>query len=400
MLELDPLLASAQQVGKLTIPLGLEGTFVVGPGAMLSRTDLQFTRHPTTGKPTHVSGPAEAIRRFARQSGLIVTTTGVSPSTQKSNVPISQAMISPEIEIAVLKGVLLTFDHVCRDSDSRFTRARELEPLRDMMRAVIMEDADRGRLLFDCVLGIDYTLRERIDDICKKRNPSSDSPFRHALIATANAAKRTIDLVWCLFGFEPHRFRLTREWRGVDFTFLVTNGVLRDTTVAGPIECGPFDIGPRSNACATPIDPAWLDFEVHVMAEHREHAHIEARLLTLRRDDSTVRRNIRIDTALYVATPETPGSVADGMKRVLSTLFAVNLKQADTRLTFEQIVRIKGAALGITDRTDTIARDDEIAEHVDWPYWVSAFRNVMEELVREIGPPRIDHSRRPQIRKI
>lgn len=54
----------------------------------------------------------------------------------------------------------------------------------------------------------------------------SATPFRHTLLVSANPATRTLDAVFWAFETDAHAFRLSSEWSGGQFTFVMSNGIL------------------------------------------------------------------------------------------------------------------------------------------------------------------------------
>src|SRR5260370_4402859 len=141
-------------------------------------------------------------------------------------------VICPEIEFAVLKAALLTFDHLLCDQADRFTRSPALQEVRSFIRRCVMdgEKADAFQL-GQLVLGLQYDA-DYIDRYLRLRNEVDfpESRFEHVLLASANAATASLDVVFCAFKADPYAFRVCRDWQGDSLTYVAVNGVLAETT--------------------------------------------------------------------------------------------------------------------------------------------------------------------------
>src|SRR5260370_17909693 len=171
-------------------------------------------------------------------------------------------VICPEIEFAVLKAALLTFDDLLRDQADRFTRSPALQKVRSFVRHCVMdgEKADPFQL-GQLVLGLQYDadyigryrrLRDEVD--------FPESRFEHVLLASANAATRSLDVVFWAFQEDPYAFRVCRDWQDDSCTYVVVNGVLAETTFSEAIrlDCGYILGRPtrwRSYRYVTPSSP-------------------------------------------------------------------------------------------------------------------------------------------------
>ena len=182
------------------------------------------------GKPLSAISPSQASLK------PVIKKLGVAPVRQSELLPPQNDVIFPErpmlhwrIEVAALKAILLTFDHLLKDDPGRFTRADALTPVRQFVRAVVESDSDEPDTdpLADFSLGLQYdadylALYEEL------RNEAGlpSSVFRHTLIVSASPPHRTVDAVFWAFETDPHAFRLTGDWRGEAFTYVMTNGIL------------------------------------------------------------------------------------------------------------------------------------------------------------------------------
>jgi hypothetical protein len=170
------------------------------------------------GKPLSAIGPSmESLKP-------IIKKLGITPARQEELLPAQNEVIFPEramlhwrIEVAAMKAVLLTFDHLLKDDPRRFTRSAALAPVRRFIREVVEADSDGKPTepLADYSLGLQYD-QDKLD-LCEKLRADAglpSQPFRHMLIVSANYATRTLDAVFWAFETDPHAFRLTRGWQG------------------------------------------------------------------------------------------------------------------------------------------------------------------------------------------
>ena len=89
---------------------------------------------------------------------------------------------------------MLTFDAQLNTDPNRVTRSPALQEVRTTIRAAVVDGAELGSFLYTVSLGIQY---EKID-LFRELRAQCDflhSGFEHLLIASANVATRTLDLV-------------------------------------------------------------------------------------------------------------------------------------------------------------------------------------------------------------
>ncbi len=237
MMTLGPLLAIEHQAGERRIQIsGSSGHHVVDGKAVVHRKGSEIIdRDPKTNRPT-----AAAAQNLETIMHILRPNMPASAKIEQSyfphdygyaDLPVCQ-LLSAEIEVAVLKSAMLTFDHLLIEHPNRFTRSPVLAPLRNSIKEIIMGGADDSAFLRRVSLGVQY---EKIDEYRKLRNEGgfSSTDFEHVLIVSANLPTRTLDLVFWVFGLEPYGFRLCDDWSDGAFTYLVINGVLHGTHPSG-----------------------------------------------------------------------------------------------------------------------------------------------------------------------
>ena len=242
--RLAPLLPSASQPGLLPAiasdaPLGL----AIGPGGILERSKIfVLEKDSETGKPKTVLGPDEAsLRRFAMRAKMPVTAKfATAPLTQKDIVTTHLPFFSPEIELAALKSVMLSFDCLLQDLPERFTRADCLRSTREAVRQSIESQRVQGEILDANSFGIQLEKLPLYAALREMMNVE-ETPFEHYMLAAGNLAQRCIDAVWVVFGFEPFGFRLCDRYDGPDFCYGLVNPILKGQTASGAIELRSLD---------------------------------------------------------------------------------------------------------------------------------------------------------------
>jgi hypothetical protein len=265
MSVLGPALPTETRAGDRVVEIpGEPGRYVIDEfGALRMRGAAVVGRDPTTRRPTAVLGTDEvAVRRIAQQMqpGAAWLTNTMPPSY---DVPLrKRIVISPDIELAMLKAALLSFDHLLSGED-RFTRLAALGQVGSFVRRCIKDavKADPARL-GQLVLGLQYD--EDYLDLYQKLRKEVEfpvSPFEHVLIASANKPTRSLDVVFWAFRADPYAFRLWRDWEGRSFTYIIVNGVLANTTFSQPAKVdGGYLLGRptrwRSYRYVTPICPS------------------------------------------------------------------------------------------------------------------------------------------------
>jgi len=136
---LYPLLPADSRPAPLAIEIpGHEQSFVLDKGGIAARKAI--VEKDDTGKPKAAMAREKAwLEKFLSQQDMIpeqVSYVRVKP-TNATEFCVNSPILSPHIEIAVLKSSLLTFDHMMASSAHRFTRHPDLQDVRELVRAAI-----------------------------------------------------------------------------------------------------------------------------------------------------------------------------------------------------------------------------------------------------------------------
>jgi hypothetical protein len=231
-----------------------------------------------------VASNEEALKKLARSMNKQPEEMQLSEvkATEATTVYGRVPVVCREMEIAVLKSALLTFDHLLRGSTDRFTRHPELEPVRAFVRdAVLTRQAD-AETLASLSLGLQYektSLYERL----RRELPATRTPFEHVLFVAADAPTRTLDLVWLVFGFDPFGFRLC-HWEHGSFAYAVVNPVVKDVGYSGPHPISLIDnlLCTPTNRCSLPpsiSDEREMQSVLDLISGKREDAYGQAVML-------------------------------------------------------------------------------------------------------------------------
>ncbi len=389
-------MASEHKPGRMPVLTSGNGTgLYLEPGAVPSKSRLEVFKDPQSGRPIGIQAPDEdTIRAFAEKHDARVQGISHEPATTERAAIVRRPLFSREIEIAALKSALLTFDDLLRNDPDPFTRSECVKPVRSAICECVMNESKADGLLRDVVWGVDYVAAAQMQVLVDEQLPQFASHFQHILIATGNAAARTLDLVWAVLGFEALRFRLSDRWRGngADFTHVFACGVLRDSHPS-PLERlhEPFYMGRRSAQCSCPVDNISRGGMAELL-ENRTHYHLiaiaQATELVEMTSDEMVRLGLHSITSLVVAQREQPGLVTDGLRLRFSRMFEGALSRQEDQTAFDEIVSEKIETLDATQKEQTIARSDDTAGHVDWGAWIAFDREVYQDLKVAFGLPK------------
>jgi hypothetical protein len=370
-------------------------------GRLVMRRTLVEERDPVTNRPTAVIGNDEAaMRRIIEQNiqpGAIERRTEVPPPSQDvlfGEIPVQSA----EIEIAALKATLLSFDHLLGDDPNRFTRSPTLEHVREFVRSTVMDDANIDPTTFSrIVLGLQYDqgypelyagLRQRVD--------FRETPFEHVLLASANPATQTLDVVFWVFRTDPFAFRLCNDWRGEEFTYVVANGVLRETTFSEAIRLnGGHDLGtPNLRRSYVPAphrifpilgNSITEDEQEQVRSDlfdHRAGLYRDAVDYVERHCDGSVIENL----SRYARLNENKDHrISTAIHTQLGKLFDRRIRNGETRGEFDRI--LADVAADAPDERCQPQGTEGAPEAVNWPLWVDLYRRGLDALREPFGLP-------------
>ena len=382
---LSPLLSHEHQTGLLAVDVpGEPDGLVLDGGAITRRNLVILERDPVSGKPRSAAAEdPRAIARIEKQAGWTSMTRKVIAPMEGDIVFVRKVpAILAELEIALLKSALLTFDHLLGGANASFARHDRLTAVRAFIkRAVIAEEIDS----IECnrfSLGYQYE-KAGLYRKLRKRMPIRETEFEHVLFAAGNASYRTVDLVWVVFGFDPFGFRLCVDWDGGDFAFGVVNGVFANTSASEMIPLGLVDdllcCPTHLRACpGTDRKPP-----TEITRVGQEEAYKKAVYLVQMKADGAMIRSFkeaaRIDQAMQ-------GKIESLVEDKLLRLYAHTQDQGRLSIAVKESLRHHSEALSAEQREQRIA-SGEGAGDVDWEPWLSVFRRSLNECASQFGFP-------------
>ena len=168
-----------------------------------------------------------------------------------------------------------------------------------------------------------------------------ETPFEHVLMASANPATRTLDLVFWAFRVDPHAFRVCDDWQGDGFTYVAVNGILAGTTVseAIPLERAHLLGRPtrRRSNFNVPLDfqQTELDPIRQEVFERRAGLYRRAVDYVERRFDDLAIENLKVYASL---NPDGDHRLTIAVARRLAIMFHRRIGKEEARRRFEEIV--------------------------------------------------------------
>lgn len=348
-------------------------------------------RDPETRRPRSAIGPdLLSLEPMISQLG--------TPAVRRSEMlPPSNEVIFPErpvlhwrIELAVLKAVLLTFDHLLQDDPQRFTRSPAIQAVRDFVREIVATDDDSPNtdLLAEISLGIQYDadylaiyrqLRE------ESRIPAS--PFAHTLIVSANLATRTLDVVFWAFETDPYAFRLSSNWTEPGFTYVMCNGVLLNTESSRAIAVSRTEMlgRPTNRRCRMRVRVPMTDAQRQ--ATGLEISAIRQDLY--RRAVDFVERNCDATTQDLLSRLARLNSLQDhrlssAVFSHLSTLFAGGTR---TNASADRFMEILIPIIDSAPDDVSVPSEPNAIPFQGWTFWLDLYRACLDSLRDEFGLP-------------
>jgi len=396
--RLKPLMAREHGTARLEVMIpGDPNRYRLEPGGELTVVGRRIDQRDATGRPLAFAAEERAgVIAMAEALGLNPGDYTVTEDmASRSDMTTRRVTgLTPQMELAALKGALLTFDFVLRGDRRRFTRSPRLAPLMQQIHDSVMHGPIAHDILTRVVHGIAY---EELDDILRLRTTygPARTEFEHVLIAAADPTAGTLDLVWLVADVDPFTFRLSRTWSEEPFTLMVGCGVLHEEEAFGPIEIPePFSLGPRGLRRTHFILPATgammrptMEAAFREISEHRLAALQRAQNLVEHRCDGLVRSGIAIFTRLPEPGDAGGNSVAAGLERRLRRLFADRLAHAGGEQVFTAALHARLDAMDPAVRTETIASADVAAAHVSWAAWIDTHRAILHDLEQPLGMP-------------
>jgi hypothetical protein len=215
-----------------------------------------------------------------------------------------------------------------------------------------------------------------------------ESRFEHVLLASANAATRSLDVVFWAFQADPYAFRVCREWQDESWTYIVVNGVLAETTFSDAIRLdGGYILGRptrlRSYRYITPSSP--LNEGERIRDElffRRSHLYRQANDFIERRFDEIVIERLQEFASLNARGDH---RVKTAVMDRLQIAFNSRIQSKETRAEFDRVV---GQVL--VDAPDEVflpGTEDQPAPAINWRLWLDRYRQCLDALLEPFGLP-------------
>ena len=387
---LAPLLSKKHRPGKckVELPDSQESYFVDSEGVLNAEGFTITARDPETGHPTGVAAKdMEAVLKLleANNPGASIKSSFEVPPKGRAK-PSQSQLLGPNLELAVLKSGLLTFDALLDEDQNRFTRSKPLHEIRNTVRDAVMKGASTKSLLNLVSLGIQYEkvdlyreLREQLDF------PHSD--FEHVLFASANVATRTLDLIVWLYETDPYGFRLTTNWHEEGFTYCIVNGVLSGTGFSKAIELPSTHLLCRKTLrrCtqSETIDESEIITAQQEIMDMRFEAIRRAQYKVLMECDEYV-----IKSLSNAALPHGDKciNVGKAVRSQLVLLYEQRLEDKSRLDQFNKIIDKHFTKLPESIKDESASNEDDLGR-LSWDTWLDVFRSILNDLCDVLGLP-------------
>jgi hypothetical protein len=388
---LSPLLPAYSQPGRTCISVEGEPEGLILEESRVTRPGHLILERSESGRPTRIAGDNErALRKLAEQVGMPGDGPAVASNSLPTTVRVTKRLTINcwEVEIAALKSILVTFDHLLRDFPTlRFTRFAELQPVRDLIRSAVDQRNIDPNVLRQYSLGLQYEKRglyKRLRNQIEAH--SAETEFEHVVFVAADGPSRTIDAVWLMFGFDPFGFRLCHNWTHEPFAYAFVNPILKNEKPTGLLKivlgdellCRPTD---RSSVQRT--DTKNEDVESVIATISKEHCDATSRavLLVENRADDYVK-----DSILATAADAEPKeqSVSNQIRVRLIHLFR---RDEDAGFLQELELILSTTADSIPRRLLGERIVPNPRETIDWSTIIGCYRQCLAKLVERFGLP-------------
>lgn len=376
---------AAVEVTTPTDPLGL----ILNDTGSLTRRNVIVEKDAVGAATAVLASDEGAARKVAQQIRGPSAPSKVStvPATAERILTERHLAVSAEIDVAALRALLLTFDHVLHGGPHRFTRSPQIRRVREFMHRTILGNPLDRETLRQLTLGIQY---EKLSTYQRIRQSVSfdETPFEHVLIASADRSTRTIDLVWVFAQCDPYAFRICNDWDGDAFTYVVVNGILSGATASGALSTTPAGtLGRPTLRCSFPnasfnSEEAARAAAGEVMAEiggFRRRA-LERALLFVESDYDDVLIE-RLTTAALLTGNAMP--VAAAMEARLTRLFACAGNAAAENVINQAVNRL------VKQLPPSIGQEGIPVNGpatLNWGTWLRVYRDALSEVQQQLSP--------------
>jgi hypothetical protein len=219
------------------------------------------------------------------------------------------------------------------------------------------------------------------------------TPFEHILIASGNPATRTLDLVFLMFSFDPHGFRISNDWRGDPFTYVAVNGVLKSTSLSPavyiPSSTG-LCAGTERRGSFAGTSEAVVRSQMNIAANEILHARMDAQSRARRLVEEQCDDHIRKYMSRATQFSSNAGTVGmcDAVRDRVRRLYGSGAHAAGFDTEMNKLLEKCIESLPAPIQAQRIS--DDHGSGVDWSVWLPVYRAVLFGLESEFGPLGLD----------
>ena len=183
--------------------------------------------------------------------------------------------IDPQLEVAVLKALIFSFDHFLSQTGSSIVRSAYFERVLETFKAVAFRKRDYGDLLIETSWGVDHNWGNSLGEFAKLNFSPNLSEFTHWFYLVGDSTTKAIYIALSVFGFETYRFLINRNYQDPDFLYVIANDPIRNGEAVCKSVVGPLPaLGVRTRICAGQIGnwtEAEREFAIHLIDQGRRH---------------------------------------------------------------------------------------------------------------------------------
>lgn len=215
----------------IRLAANLDGRWELLPGGQIGVTNVyDVVQDPVTRKLKQAKGDVSAIAKQFENPKVRLW----HPDYRDADFQLPKSpAVTPAIEAACLKAMLVAFDIDANQDPSSWVRSEATAPARALVRETVTRigrgeaapNADEGRLALEVTYGFDPALAVRL----RARFASRLGNLTHLLIAHGNRARRTVHATWLLFGHTAFSARLATAYDGPQFTRVLGADPTRDS---------------------------------------------------------------------------------------------------------------------------------------------------------------------------
>lgn len=185
-----------------------------------------------SGEPKNaMASTIEQAQQLANQLRSTITDSQIVPLPNSGSERYRFRASRADIAIAIIKCIVLTLDVMLRRKGLyNFIRSDECKEVRELLNLFIMErkKSEVIHILNAVFMGLQIDCEQEMEKILSKAK-CKETKFNHLIIISGNPATRTLDVLWKILGIETYGVRLSNNWRGEAFTYVIQNSILKNS---------------------------------------------------------------------------------------------------------------------------------------------------------------------------